>query len=804
MLNKIANLPEATWYFHLLGGIATYKNGEALPVPPQRTHSLLAALLLMARPLNRIYLCGLLYPDSSEEYGKKRISDLLWLLRRVLPDIPIETSDQFIYLPAEARWLDVESFEAAQKTSDPSAWRQAIELYRGDRLAGNYDEWLLVRRENFRLVYTSLLRQLATLLFRQKDYTKALPYLEILLQIEPLDEDALYMLMAARGETGQRGAALAAYEKYQIECQEAGLQVDGKLSQLAESLHWAYAPTCATTETIQGDETPLQLLEIGRRALLHGDRWTVQTCLDKLGSLATLEKSLEFNLLEIDSGLEFLECDKAETLLKQLDPEDVRIRLRLARLAKENKQDEQAKRMATDVLVQSENSPDKELQIAALLILANAKRRLGEGPEAMMVLEKALQLAQKIDSPFYIASVWLEQGLYFTRQGRYETAISVLNRAHALSKEANLHLQYARAMHRLAYLHSLTGKYSAALELSQAELAIWRDLDIPLKEAQAVDVLSLEYCQLGRTGEALQALYHAQEILQTLGDRSGAAQNLYHIASTIPYHSEAQVDQAIRYAKLALESFKEQNQAGWEAATLATLGYCFWIAGDYHESLHASQEAYRLHHRLGEMGVLPELLGYQALALLGLGQLDEALECSRQALLAMAGAALENDIIAEIYYAHAAVLETRQEENEAARYYELAYQNLLECAETIQEEQARQVFFRRDPTVRRLMAAVYARHLAPRPGSVIIHRSLSPHNASQGQPGQVNLTLDAGPSDLVLMRTQGAITLRRAKLKRLQEEARKQGVSLRIDELAELLNVSPRTIKRDLASLRAS
>ena len=66
----------------------------------------------------------------------------------------------------------------------------------------------------------------------------------------------------------------------------------------------------------------------------------------------------------------------------------------------------------------------------------------------------------------------------------------------------------------------------------------------------------------------------------------------------------------------------------------------------------------------------------------------------------------------------------------------------------------------------------------------------------------VTLTVDAGPADVALKQARGAIALRRTRLARLLREAQAQGATPTVAQLAEVLGVSTRTIKRDLAALR--
>jgi len=108
VLNVHATPPtDAPFRFCLLGELRIAHRGNLLPAPPHRTHGLLATLLLHPRPQRRDRLIGLLHPDRPESTGRRRLIDLLWLLRQSVPQIPLETSAREVYLPPETRWLNV-------------------------------------------------------------------------------------------------------------------------------------------------------------------------------------------------------------------------------------------------------------------------------------------------------------------------------------------------------------------------------------------------------------------------------------------------------------------------------------------------------------------------------------------------------------------------------------------------------------------------------------------------------------------------------------------------------------------------
>ena len=68
---------------------------------------------------------------------------------------------------------------------------------------------------------------------------------------------------------------------------------------------------------------------------------------------------------------------------------------------------------------------------------------------------------------------------------------------------------------------------------------------------------------------------------------------------------------------------------------------------------------------------------------------------------------------------------------------------------------------------------------------------------------EVLWTIDAGAEDLVIAQKEGALELRRMRIRRLLDEALAQGAAATQEDLAWALNVDPRTVRRDCAALRA-
>ena len=154
-----------------------------------RLHSLLAYLVLHhTMSQSRAHLAFLLWPDSTDAQAHTNLRNLVHRLRHSLPyaDHFLHADKQTLRWRSDAPWtLDVADFEhaIAQATQAEQAGREpemrkaleaAVELYRGDLLPGNYDEWILPERERLRQACLGALERLILLLEQERDYQAAI------------------------------------------------------------------------------------------------------------------------------------------------------------------------------------------------------------------------------------------------------------------------------------------------------------------------------------------------------------------------------------------------------------------------------------------------------------------------------------------------------------------------------------------------------------------------------------------------------------------------------------------------------
>src|SRR6266508_4585206 len=216
-----------------------------------KVRALLAYLAVEAeRPHSRASLCGLLWPDQSDDAALHNLSQTLLRLREALGDTRsaaafLRISRQAIqWNAASDHYLDTTDFARLASSTDASDLEQAAALYRGEFLAGfslagcaAFEEWLLLTRERFAHLALAALDTLTRAQLAAGRYQEAAQHARRQLALDPWREDAHRQLMRALASAGDRAAALAAYERCrQVLHDDLGVAPDEETRALYEQI----------------------------------------------------------------------------------------------------------------------------------------------------------------------------------------------------------------------------------------------------------------------------------------------------------------------------------------------------------------------------------------------------------------------------------------------------------------------------------------------------------------------------------------------------------------------------------------
>ena len=212
----------------LLGPFQAFLDNQPLVgFESNKTRALLAYLAVEAnRPHSREALAELLWPEQPAATALANLRHVLANLRRVLddqhgePPLLLITAETLQLNPAGDCSVDLAQFQAlttATATFQPTAatYRQAAALYRHPFLHGfalngcpEFEEWLLLMREQVNRGLVDALAHLAGDAVQQHDYGQAAEWTRQLLIREPWNEEAHRQHMWLLAVAGQRTAAL--------------------------------------------------------------------------------------------------------------------------------------------------------------------------------------------------------------------------------------------------------------------------------------------------------------------------------------------------------------------------------------------------------------------------------------------------------------------------------------------------------------------------------------------------------------------------------------------------------------------
>lgn len=164
---------------------------------------------------------------------------------------------------------EVEIFESDIAHNSIDALQAAIALYRGDFLDGFYvrgapefESWVLAQQARLRELAIQALHTLATHFAGQggDDRVVAIDYTARLLRLDPWREEAHRHMMRLLATTGQRGMALAQYEKCrQILAEELGIEPEAETTQLFEQIRHGHLDHGADVPRHQKESDPTPL-----------------------------------------------------------------------------------------------------------------------------------------------------------------------------------------------------------------------------------------------------------------------------------------------------------------------------------------------------------------------------------------------------------------------------------------------------------------------------------------------------------------------------------------------------------------
>ena len=179
------------------------------------------------RFLHQNELLALIWSDDTEESSAGALKVLLHRARKLLePVVDTDDSDLIILKKGEYFWnsdcetsIDAEVFASLFKKAEKESstakkielYEKGAELYKGDFLKNNDENWVIAYREYYHNVYIKLITALSDLYIGADRHEDNVRLCRRAIEIDPYREDLYYRLISSLYSGGHQAEALAAY-----------------------------------------------------------------------------------------------------------------------------------------------------------------------------------------------------------------------------------------------------------------------------------------------------------------------------------------------------------------------------------------------------------------------------------------------------------------------------------------------------------------------------------------------------------------------------------------------------------------
>jgi tetratricopeptide (TPR) repeat protein len=352
----------------------------------------------------------------------------------------------------------------------------------------------------------------------------------------------------------------------------------------------------------------------------------------------------------------------------------------------------------------------------------------------------------------------------------------------------------------LASIAQLAGDHLSALSHLQENMALAESSGDPVRIGRAVHNTGVVYLDLGDPDVAETYLRRALQMKERVGDRRSQAVTHFILGEVLA--EQGDFPAAEDHLDTALRVFREVQDSSWEGDALAGLGRLALLRGDHSSAEEHLAAAYQNRRELGEPAYAVVDLSYLALAEIALGKGGDGWRHSQEAVRELEGLS-GVEYPQRIYCNHFRAAE-------ATRHWSAA-RTALERAAAIIEQRAAQIEdigLREQYLSGRSANRAIAGEMANLPPqgclNVLLPRADAPahRRPTSAEMVSVTWTVDAGAEDETVAESEGKVELRRQRLLRLLAEAEAAGGLPTVADLAGALDVSPRTIRSDLAALR--
>jgi predicted ATPase/class 3 adenylate cyclase len=345
-----------------------------------------------------------------------------------------------------------------------------------------------------------------------------------------------------------------------------------------------------------------------------------------------------------------------------------------------------------EALPLSRDLGDRQEERGILLRLGDLYRQqLRDFPAALTCYRQGLAIAGKVGEDAVRLALLKGLGVTCWNLEHYEDAATAFEQALVLVEAAGDRAEQAVIRSSLGVVSLALRRYATALAHLQAGLAIAQALADPRAEGYILNALGNVYYEIGDQRLAMDCYQQSVQLRQRLLDRKGEGWSLYYLGRA---QAEAgELDAACRHQEQALHLAAETGDAELQARTriaLSALQRCLEDHEACGTALRYAQEAVELAQAHGLRQEESAGLSHQAMALLLLGQAEEARVCSEAAVHLLETGGRSDSDRERIWLHHARILRACGQKEPADGYLERAYTGAMERLAAVRDARLRE------------------------------------------------------------------------------------------------------------------
>ncbi|HEX6221277.1 MAG TPA: AAA family ATPase, partial [Acidimicrobiia bacterium] len=436
---------------------------------------------------------------------------------------------------------------------------------------------------------------------------------------------------------------------------------------------------------------------------------------------------------------------------------------------------------------------DDEQRARALTELASTLVEVQRYADAMDPLEIALSIYEHLMDLRGQAEIGGIRARALSEQGKRDEAQDQYNSTIDLCRRIGYRHGEGVNLVNLANLHQLHGKAASALECYDQAAAIFNDLGNLRGEAIVLaNSASARHNILGDDERALADAGRAMEVFQSFGDQGRLAQCEEIVAGISARAGD--LDKAARLIEESISRLQGTGDLGLEVQHLRSLSLVEMANGDLESAQEAIDRAERVAREVGYDEITVDLLSLRGLIEMLRGHVEDGLAMTRRAAEHVT-AGVERRYL--IHHRHAMAADAAGD-TEESRSAALRASAELEHVLFGLDEEARERAVDRVPEHRAIVAMANVNS----PSTIEVE--LPSSEAPTGRPLEAGDLVSVAwtiehPDDRLI---DAPIDRRRHRLVRLLTEASAHDAAPSVEDLAEALDVSASTVRRDLANLR--